>query len=235
MKSHTWADTNRPMRVFEKVLQGGLGKGNLGVLMSPHGMGKAAILASITIDQAMSGTKCLHVAYGQSVSDVRAYDDGILDEIVKSLNVADHAEVVSTVERHKQIYTYGTGQFSPQRLRTTLDFLAQHAEFKPGLVEIQGWPDFRVVTIDEIRALKGIAIEYHCELWMTAHTSAKDFVNSEGIPDYLAKNIDLLSVLVALQSQGDAVAIKFLKTHDRVPPGSANLEFDPKSMLVKWR
>lgn len=233
-KTQSLADANRPMRVFEKILQGGLGAGNIGVVMSPHGMGKAAVLASITIDHAMCGTKCLHVAYGQSVADVRAYDDEILREIVRSLNVPNSTEVMTMVERNKQIYTYGTGQFSPQRLRSTLEFLSLHAEFRPGLIEIQGWPDFRAVTLDEMRALKGIAVEYNCELWMTAHTSPKDFVNSEGVPDYLAKFNDQLSVLIKLEPQGAHVSMRFLKTHNRVPPPTTNLEFDPKSMLVRW-
>ena len=43
-------DQNRPLRVLEKVLQGGLGKGNVGVIMARHGMGKIAVMTSIAID-----------------------------------------------------------------------------------------------------------------------------------------------------------------------------------------
>ena len=35
-------DQNRPLRVFDKVLKGGLGAGNLGIIMSRHGTGKTA-------------------------------------------------------------------------------------------------------------------------------------------------------------------------------------------------
>jgi len=33
-----------PLRVFEESLDGGLGRGNLGVLVSRHGVGKTACL-----------------------------------------------------------------------------------------------------------------------------------------------------------------------------------------------
>lgn len=234
-KEKTWADANRPMRVFEKVLQGGLGAGNVGVVMSRHGTGKAAVLASITIDQAMHGTNCLHVVYGQGVADVRAFDDEILQELCKSLNIAEKGEVFTAVERRKQIYTYQTGQLTPARLRQTLEFLSTHAEFRPGLIFLQGWPDFRALTVDEMRALKGIAVEYHCELWMAAHTSQQDFVNKDGVPDYLAKFMTNISVLVKLEPKDKNVMIKFVKTHDRIPPADPHLEFDPATMLVRWQ
>ena len=43
-------DSNRPLRVFDRILGGGLGKGNIGVLTSRHGTGKVAILTLIAID-----------------------------------------------------------------------------------------------------------------------------------------------------------------------------------------
>ena len=43
-------DANRPLRVLDKVLEGGLGLGNVGVVMARHGLGKVAVLTSIAID-----------------------------------------------------------------------------------------------------------------------------------------------------------------------------------------
>ncbi|MGA1780373.1 MAG: hypothetical protein ACO4CW_08565, partial [Planctomycetota bacterium] len=62
-------DGNRPLRVLDKVLQGGLGLGNVGVVMAQHGLGKVAVLTSIAIDHAMDGKNALHVSVGKSVSD----------------------------------------------------------------------------------------------------------------------------------------------------------------------
>ena len=44
-------DRNRPLRVFEKILNGGLGRGNIGVVMSSHGTGKLAVMTCVTVDK----------------------------------------------------------------------------------------------------------------------------------------------------------------------------------------
>ena len=105
-------DANRPLRVLDKVLQGGLGPGNIGVLMSRPGTGKLAVLTTIAIDNAMDGRNTLHVALHESVSDVRAYDDEVFAEIAESLDLNDRAEILAKIERHKHIYTYRHGGFN---------------------------------------------------------------------------------------------------------------------------
>ena len=43
-------EANRPMRVLEKVLGGGLGPGNLGVIVARHGTGKVGATAALASD-----------------------------------------------------------------------------------------------------------------------------------------------------------------------------------------
>ena len=117
-------EANRPMRVLAKVLGGGLGKGNLGVVVARHGTGKVAVLTCITLDHAMEGKRSLHVAVGKSVTDVRAYDDEVLHELCEHLDVHERSVVQTKVDRHRQIYTFADGRFSAQRLGQTLTFLA---------------------------------------------------------------------------------------------------------------
>ena len=228
------ANTNRPMRVFEKILGGGLAAGNIGVIMSRHGTGKHAVLTSITLDHAMDSKNTLHVAINQSVSDVRAYDDSVLAEILNSLNVVDRTEALTNVERHKQIYTYRNEQFSAKRLRQTVEFLIEHAEFRPQLIEINGWPDFRTISVEEMKALKGLAVEFDCEVWLSAHTSTDDKVDSRGVPDSISRFDNLLSVMMSLQPDGKAVALRVIKASVQ-PQKGVNLEFDPTTMLIRWR
>lgn len=227
-------DQNRPLRVFDKVLKGGLGAGNLGVVMSRHGTGKNAILTSIAIDHAMNGVNTLHACVGKSVDEIRAYDDEVLHTIIEAYGISDHARVMTKVERHKQIYTYGDGDMSVDRLRNTLTFLAEHAQFKPGLVELQMWPDFETVDMDTMQALKGLATEFETEIWMSAHTHREDEEGGISMPDFVKRFEDILSVIVGLEPESDDVHVRFLKTHDFTPP-EVNLQFSPRTMLLRWR
>ncbi len=228
------ADQNRPLRVFEKVLGGGLGKGNLGVVMSRHGTGKVALLTSIALDHAMDGKNALHVALGKSVSSVRAFDDEVLEEILTSLDVPDRAAIKTTVERHKQIYTYGAGEFGPERLHSTLSFLRDHAEFVPQLIELQGWPDFEAITSEEVSGLKAVAHEFETEIWCTAHTHLVETTDDRGVPSWLSKFDSDFSAIIELQPESNHLRLRFIKTPGDNPEG-VHLEFDPRSMLVRWR
>lgn len=228
-------DSNRPMRVLDKVLKGGLGAGNLGVVMSRHGLGKMAVLTSIALDHSMDGRNTLHVAIGESVGDIRAYHDEVLQAILTSLAVPNKDEIMTQVERHKQIYTFRDGNFTLERLRETLDFLRGGPEFAPVLVELQGWPDFEKITAEEVSELREIAKKYECEIWIPAHTHREDGVNEQGLPEYISRFSDDLSVLIGLEPQSDHVKINVLKAHESPVSEGIHLELDPKTLLIRWR
>lgn len=231
----TEAGSNRPLRVFEKVLGGGLGAGNIGVLTSGHGTGKVAILTLIAIDKAMDGHNALHVTLGKSVRDIRAYRDEILEEVEKSLDISDRAEMLTRVERHSRIHTYGNGTFSLERFRQTLTFAQKHAEFSPDLVEISNWPDFEKVTREDIEGLKSLAKDFEFEVWLTAQTRRTTHHDVRHMPDFLTRVEDLLSVVVALEPEARHVPLRFVKVHDGSPPEGIHLDFDPRTMLLRWR
>jgi hypothetical protein len=228
-------DAYRPLRVLDKAIKGGLGRGNIGVVVARHGTGKQAILTTLALDHALDGRNTLHVALNESISDVRAYDDEVFEEIAKSLGIPNRAEVLAEVERHKQIYTYRGGGFSLDKLSETLKFLAERAEFKPEMIEIQGWPDFREIAEEEMRQLKTIAIEHQCEIWCSSHIHREDERDESGLPRYLSRFLDHIEVVIALEPKDRRVHLQFLKTHDEKPPEGIRLVFDPSAMLIRWQ
>ncbi|MFN0059321.1 MAG: hypothetical protein ACKVX7_12775 [Planctomycetota bacterium] len=227
-------DTNRPLRILDKVMQGGLGAGNVGVIMGIHGTGKSAIMTTMALDHAMSFRDTLHVAIGKSVRDIRAFHDEVFEEITKSLNLQDKVDLL-TVERHKQIYAYRDGAFTLKRLKESLNFLADHADFRPVMIEIQGWPDFRTCPLEDLRGLKQLATEFRAEVWCAAQTAREDQTDPRGVPSYVARAEENFSVIINMVEEGDHLSLQFIKTHAVAPPKGIHLEFDPKSMLLRWR
>lgn len=228
-------DANRPLRVLDKVLKGGLGPGNIGVVMARHGTGKLAVLTSIALDHAMDKRNTLHVGINESVADVRAYHDEVLNEIMESLDLPDRGEIQTMVERHKIINTFRDGRFTLERLRDSLNFLRGGPEFAPEMIEMQGWPDFENMTQDDLLELKKIAEDYKCEIWIPAHTHREDSTDTAGMPDYVSRFADHLEVIIALEPQAEQVMIQVLKAHGEAVDANLNLEFDPKTMLIRWR
>jgi hypothetical protein len=229
-------DANRPLRVLDKVLEGGLGLGNVGVVMARHGLGKVAVLTSIAIDHAMDGRNALHVSVGKSVSSVRVFHDEVLNEIMQSLAIADRAGTTTKVERHKQIYSFlDPATFSLKKLQSTLGFLDEHADFRPEMIELSGWPAFDLLDKDTLPGLRKIAQDWNCEFWISAHTHRKSETDERGIPTSIARCLDDIEVLIALDGEEERVNMRFLKTHGEPKETGIKLEFDPKTMLIRWR
>jgi hypothetical protein len=167
---------------------------------------------------------------------MRAFHDEVLSEILQSLHVTDHAGQTSMVERHKQIYSFPDPTvFSLQKMRTTLGFLEQHAGFRPEMIELSGWPDFDHLDPSIIPGLKRIAQDWSCELWISAHTHSDTETDSRGIPEVIARHLDDIEVLIGLEAEREHVNLRFLKTHGEPKAAGIHLEFDPKSMLIRWR
>jgi len=50
-----------PLRLLEKGLHGGLGAGNLGVVIAGHGVGKTSFLVGVAVDELLREGRVLHV------------------------------------------------------------------------------------------------------------------------------------------------------------------------------
>ncbi len=75
-----------PLRVLDRSIHGGLGRGNIGVVCAGHGAGKTAFLVSVALDHLMSGDQVLHVAVDQPVDRIRNYYDEIFAEMARAFN-----------------------------------------------------------------------------------------------------------------------------------------------------
>ena len=60
-----------PMRVFEKSMHGGLGRGNVGVVAAKTGVGKTPLLVQIALDDLMRDRRVLHISHEHAVDHVR--------------------------------------------------------------------------------------------------------------------------------------------------------------------
>src|SRR5215470_5936174 len=95
-----------PLRVFEKSMHGGLGRGNVGVVISRAGVGKTAMLVQIALDDLMRDRKVLHISHEHAVDHVRAYYDEIFYEIAHSTKLDEPKSVRFDFERNRLIYSH---------------------------------------------------------------------------------------------------------------------------------
>src|SRR6266571_4455256 len=149
-----------PLRLFEHSINGGLGPGNIGVVVARHGIGKTAFLVGIALDDAMRGRKALHVSLDKTVDHLREFYDEIFMDLAHSAHLEDLPAERLEMERNRIILTYAGKLFSTDRLRHSINFLKENAQFDPACLILQGF-DFERATLAEMEAFRQLAREFN--------------------------------------------------------------------------
>jgi hypothetical protein len=221
-----------PMRVFENSIHGGLGAGNLGVVVARHGMGKTAFLVDIALDDLMRGRKVLHVTVGRTIEHVREYYNEIFRDLALATELEGAAEVRREIESHRHIKAYLKDTFSIEHLREHIAMLREMMGFVPVAIVMDGY-DFGAATTDDLCELRAIAAALKAELWMAAHTHRTDPRDEHGIPEPVAHLAAELAVIVHIASAGTALHLQVLKDHDNPDVSHLSLTMDPTTMLLR--
>jgi len=95
-----------PLRILEKSIQGGLGKGNIGVLAARKGVGKTACLVHIATDKLFQDKPVIHVSYAARVDYIIAWYEDIFREIAKKRQLESALEVHDAIIRNRVIMNF---------------------------------------------------------------------------------------------------------------------------------
>ena len=216
-----------PLRLLEKGLHGGLGKGNLGVVLAGPGVGKTACLVGVALDDLLRGGRVLHVSLDQTVSHVRAFYDTVFDDLASSTHLEDEAQVHADVDRHRSIRAYPANTFTAAKLREAVKVEAE-ASGSPELVIVEGF-DFRAAPRDELLDLRELARELEAELWLSAGVPGEQV---SALPPELEPVADLLSVILALEPGEGSVRLRALKDHENPDVSALHVALDPRTLLL---
>jgi len=233
-----------PMRVFEKSLSGGsgrgLGRGNVGIVAAKPGVGKTPLLVQIALDDLLRDRRVLHISHEHAVDHVRAYYDEIFHDIAVSQRLANPEAEKLDVERHRLIFSLMTqaaaappsirgGRSSVEKILEAVTFAREVAHFQPDVIVIDHF-DIAHAAAEGINALRALAREQNVELWLSSYAEALPAPGQ--LPAPLDRFAEQLSVVVYLQSERDVVRLRLLKDHDTKDLADLNLRLDPHTMRI---
>lgn len=220
-----------PLRLFEHSIHGGLGRGNIGVVVARRGLGKTAFLVGIALDDAMRGRKALHVSLDKTVHHIREFYDEIFMDLAHSAHLEDLPTERLEMERNRMIHTYAGKSFTIHKLRHSINFLKEYAHFDPVCLILQGY-DFERATADDMEALRELAAEFNVEMWMSAVMHRGAPANEQGVPEPIAKLESSIAVIVQMTDGSNGVQLSLLKDHDNPNVAKLTLALDPATMLL---
>lgn len=216
-----------PLRLLEKGLHGGLGRGNLGVVLAGRGVGKTSFLVGVALDELLRGEHVLHVTLDQTVAHVRAFYDTVFDDLASSTHLEEQAITRSDVEHRRSIRAYTQAQFSSARLREAVK-VETEAGSKPALVIVDGF-DLASAPRGELAEIRALAQELDAEIWLSAALSTERIAT---IPASLGGVREIASVVLALEPGVESVALRALKDHDNPDVSALHVALDPRSLLL---
>ena len=221
-----------PLKVLERSSKGGLGPGNLGVLMARAGVGKTACLIHIAFDKLFRKEKLVHVSLEDVPEKITSYYNVIFYDLVKALRMDDEYEVRMLLERNRMILAYLQQSFQIKRLTENLKNLVEKIDFVPDALIVDG-VDFEKVGRDVFEGFKEIAEQFKVEIWFSARTHRHiTDVNERGIPYPCHELDDLFNIIIQLQPTQSGIVLRLLKDHDAEVKSDASVRLDPNTFLV---
>ncbi|HSO00252.1 MAG TPA: hypothetical protein VLS89_18295 [Candidatus Nanopelagicales bacterium] len=227
------------MRVFEGSMHGGLGRGNVGVVASPPGVGKTALLVQIALDDLLRDRKVLHISREHAVDHVRSYYDEIFHDIAQASKLDGPEAVLLDIERDRLILsllghvkkTASGGDGAAEKIVEMVGFARDVAHFEPDVIIVDGF-DAATSTPEAVQTLAKLARDLSVELWLSVQIADSGRTPPTALPapiDALAGDI---AVVVYLQPERDVVRLRLLKDHGNPDVADLHLRLDPHSMRV---
>ena len=216
-----------PLRLLEKNLHGGLGAGNLGVVLAGHGVGKTSFLVGVAVDELLQQGRVLHVSCSHPVAHVRAHYDTVFEELAQHSHLENEGAIHGEIDRHRSIRVYPPNGLTPEKLRDAVK-LETESGGAPSLLVIEG-VDLGGLAPADVEDIKALATELGAEVWLEATSDDERPVQ---IPSAVASLGDLVGVVLALEPENGSVRLRALKDHDNQDLSELHVALDPRTLLL---
>ena len=219
-----------PLRILESSIHGGLGEGNLGVVMARAGVGKTAFLVQIGLDVLLRERKVLHISLGgQTITRVTAWYDALFEDLVHVKNLEAPHKARELMSSHRLIQAYRHTDIKPFEIEEALKLYANHLDFTPDVILIDGfeWGGPLVTTAATLGALKSCAKRLNAELWLSGQTHRDQ---DDNIP--VSRFDAIIDVALRLEPKGESVQICLVKDHNHSNPKETVLQLQVDTMRL---
>lgn len=165
-------NTNSPLRLFGEG-EGGLDKGQLGVVLARAGVGKTTFLVQVGLDFLLRGHAVLHVSVAQTVEHVQSRYDALFNELAVRLPKVEREAARAELARRRMITAFADQKLWLGRVEETAEVLRERLGFKPAAIIVDSC-DWEVSDKVQVAAVLGGAKSYcrmrGIELWVSGQT-----------------------------------------------------------------
>lgn len=220
-----------PLRILEQSIHGGLGKGHIGVIAAPKGVGKTACLVHIATDQLLEGKHVIHVSFASDTQHIITWYEDIFEEIAKRNNLDSATDVHDDIIKNRVIMNFRQDSVSAIQMLRSVRSMIQNGNFNADVVIIDGY-DFAKSTSQEIAGFKQFAEETGLAIWFSIVTLKTSCESKDKIPEFLKVFLQFFDVFIMLEPCEKYIHFKLVKDRDTFPESDLHLKLDPQILLI---
>jgi hypothetical protein len=233
---HKELNAQSPLRILERSIHGGLGRGHLGVVMARAGVGKTACLVQIGLDELMRQRPVFHVALGQTIEHVQSWYDALFEDLAQLSGLKNRDAVHAMITRHRLINALGEADLSSDEILSRIEALIHRLDLKPAAILIDGYDWARrsiAINAALLGALRAYARMIGAEVWMSAQTHRElTGPHPTRIPPPCDGCDELIDVAIFLEPAEGHVRLRLLKDHDGAQRPDIDLRLHPETMRL---
>ena len=213
-----------PVRLFEKISDGGLKSGQMGLITAKKGLGKTSVLVQFGLDALIQDKPLVHVSFDQHSSNVITWYENVLSEIGKEKNFGDTTELNESIVSNRIILNFNQENFTLPKVVRTIKALKEGGTNISAIV-VDG-ADFSKISKEDIASVADYVKSEKIVAWFSDTNEAaklSETVSKDFLPYF--------STVGHLASSGNSVELTVLKSDDKeIEPVS--LKIDSKTMLM---
>ncbi len=221
-----------PLRILERSLNGGLKKGEIGVLASKKGVGKTACLVHIAVDRLFQEKCVIHVSYASKVDYIINWYEDIFKEIAKKQKIEPSLEVHNEIIKNRVIMNFNQQGIRTQQVLKSIEAMIRHGDFAADTVIVDGF-DFTKSSLEDFGQFKDFAQRAGVEIWFSASLKErKALFDEKGYPRELVNFMEKIDVLLTLQYKDHFIRLNVVKNRKHPTSGKPPLRLDPATFLM---
>jgi len=220
-----------PLRLLDASTNGGVGKGNVGVLAARHGVGKTSALVHIATDKLLQGQHVIHVTFAARADHVVDYYDEIFTEISRIKDLAGALAVRDEIAPRRTVMSFDQKTSSTAHVIESLKARIHSGGFPADLVVVDSY-DFSRATTSDVQQFRDFAQLEGLGLWFSVSLDHEGGESAQACPSILERHLISIDVLVNLRHHADGkLHLELVKDHGEAPH-ETHLVLDSKTLLI---
>jgi predicted ATP-dependent serine protease len=221
-----------PLRILDASTNGGVGKGNVGVLAARHGVGKTSALVHIATDKLLQGKNVIHVTFAARTVHIIEYYEEIFTEISKTKNLSGAMAVYNEIAPRRTVMNFDQRSSSTAHVIESLRARIESGGFPADLVVVDEF-DFSHAQPSDLQQFRDFAKTEGLELWFSVSLDQEGDSAGNAVPRVLERHLVSIDVLVNLRHHKDdgKVHLELVKDHGKAPK-DMHLVLDTKTLLI---